>query len=372
MHHLTSQGLKSPIISLHALTGLQGHNRMRVAARVGVLWAIILVDSSSTHNFIDTRLVNRLSLLVWHQEQLRVFVANGICLFTRGLCKGVTWEVQDHKFEIDFMVLSLKGCDMVLGVQWLLGLGDIIWNFSSLTIQFNLAGQSCVIQGITPSSLAVGNGELNPKCFAAMGQTMGPFTTLLSSIEQVTLSTKKDKDSEDQLHELLSEFEDIFQVPKGLPPRRLHDHKIPLRDEGTVIKMWPYRYPAFQKNEMERLIQEMLAAGIIRDSTSLFASPIVMVKKRWIIEELLDELGEARVFPKLDLRSGYHQICMWEPDVHKMAFRTHDGHYEFLVIPFGLTNAPSSFQALMNSVFKPLLRKIVLVFFDDILVYSNS
>ncbi|KAG8503273.1 hypothetical protein CXB51_001257 [Gossypium anomalum] len=296
---------KSPMVSLYALTGLQGHNTMRVAARVETCWAIILVNSRSTRNFIDARLVNRLSLPVVHQEQLKVSVANGSCLFTRGMCKGVSWEVQNHKFETDFLVLPLKGCDILLGVQWLLALEDIIWNFSSLTMQFKIKGKSCVIQGIVP--------------------------VVLSSPDQVTISTTGVEAHSDQLQELLVEFDDIFQVPKGLPLHRVQDHRILLLDEREVDK---------------------------------FPIPI--------IEELLDELGEARVFSKLDLQSGYHQIRMWEPDVHKIAFRTHEGYYEFLVMPFGLTNAPLSFQALMNSIFKPFLQKFVLVFFDDILVYSTS
>lgn len=158
----------------------------------------------------------------------------------------------------------------------------------------------------------------------------------------------------------------------------------------------PYRYPYFQKAEIECQVNKLLSTGLITLSHSPFSSSVLLVKKKggtWqfcvdcralnavtvkdrfpipTIDELLDELGTTSWFFKLDLRQGFHQILMAAQDTPKTAVRTHLGHYEYKVMPFGLCNAPSTFQATMNELLKPFLRHFVTIFFDDILVYSPS
>jgi hypothetical protein len=195
---------------------------------------------------------------------------------------------------------------------------------------------------------------------------------------------------------ILDRYSLAFQEPADLPPQRSFDHSIPLIPGAVPIQKKPYRYAPSQKDELERQIKDMLDRGVIQPSTSPYASPVILVKKKdggWrmcvdyrylneltvknryplpIVDELLDELHGTRWFTKLDLRSGYHQIQLLPGEEYKTAFKTHHGHWEFKVMPFGLTNAPGTFQKAMNLLFAPLLRKGVLIFMDDILVYQRT
>lgn len=176
----------------------------------------------------------------------------------------------------------------------------------------------------------------------------------------------------------------MFSEPKTLPPKRQYGHAINLEPGTTPINTRHYRYSPAQKDEIEKQVQEMLQSGVIAHSLSPYAAPVLVVKKdgSWrfcvdfrrlniatvknkfplpVVDELLDELGGAAYFSMIDLRAGYHQIRMHEEDEEKTAFKTHHGHYHFRVMPFGLCNAPATFQCLMNSVFGRHVRKFIII-----------
>ena len=201
-----------------------------------------------------------------------------------------------------------------------------------------------------------------------------------------------------KLKELVDEFKDVFPdtLPKGRPPKRDIVHEIRTEEGAKPPSRPPYRLSPSEQDEMEEQVKDLLAQGFIRPSASPYGAPILFVPKkdgRWRmcidyrvlnkqtvkdqfplprIDSLLERLGQAKVFTKLDLASGYHQIAMEETSIQKTAFCTNRSQFEFLVMPFGLCNAPASFQRLMNKVFADNIGTFIAVYLDDILIFSRT
>nr|GEW11846.1 putative reverse transcriptase domain-containing protein [Tanacetum cinerariifolium] len=224
--------------------------------------------------------------------------------------------------------------------------------------------------------------------------------TLLSHCCEGFLATIHDTTSDGpSIHDqpIVSEFPDVFpdELP-GIPPVREVEFNIELIPGAEPISKAPYRMAPIELKELKDQLQELLERGFIRPSMSPWGAPVLFVKKKDgsmrlcieyrelnkitvrnryplpRIDDLFDQLQGAMHFSKIDLRSGYHQLRVKEQDISKTAFRTCYGHYKFLVMPFCLTNAPAVFMDLMNRVFHEFLDKFVIVFIDDILVFSKS
>ena len=332
-------------ITLYALIGTPTPGTMRVRGKVNGNGLVILIDTGSTHNFVDASLVSRLQLRIDVFKILEVKVANGSVVKTQGFCSNVPVCIQGVKFCIQFHVLTLGGCDEVLDTQWLRTLGEIQWNFKLLTMGFCYESHKLLLQGLTPS---LGSSIVDCKQFFKASVKKG-LSLQIASVEAVVLEVRLPTEVE----LLLQEFQHVFETPIGLPPLRGHEHPIVLKEGAQPMCQRPYRYPFYQKKEIEKIVKELLSVGSIRNSSSLFASPVLLVRKvdgSWrmcidykalnniivkdnfpipVIDELLDELSGVVIFSKLDLRFRYHQFIIREKDIPKTAFRTHENHYEF-------------------------------------------
>ncbi|GJV21816.1 putative reverse transcriptase domain-containing protein [Tanacetum coccineum] len=222
---------------------------------------------------------------------------------------------------------------------------------------------------------------------------------ILINSETLIIRVMEKKSKEKRLEDIpvVREFLEVFlkDLP-GLPPVCQVEFQIDLIPRTEPVAQEPYRLAPSEMQELSNQLQELLDRGFIRPSTSPWGAPVLFVKKKdgsfrmciddWElnkltiknhyplprIDDLFDQLQGSSVYLKINLRSSYHQLRVRDEDIPKTAFKTRYGHYEFQVMPFGLTNTPAVFMDLMNHVCKPYLDKFVIVFIDDILIYSRN
>ena len=287
----------------------------------------------------------------------------------------------------DLLIMTFYDFDIILGMDWLTKHHDIV-NCFTKEVEFDVPNQARIV--------FQGERKIMSTCLISATKACKMIQKGCEAYLAHVIDTRK---TEAKLEDIpvVNEFQDVFPVElSGLPPDRDVEFTIELLPGTAPISVTPYRMAPTDLRELKTQLQELLEKGYIQLSISPWGAPVLFVKKKDgtlrlcidyrqlnrvtiknkyplpRVNDLFDQLQGARVFSKIYLRSGYYQLRIANADVPKTAFRTRYGHYEFLVMPFGLMNAPTVFMALMNKVFQPYLDKFVIIFIDDILVYSRD
>ncbi|GJX41673.1 putative nucleotidyltransferase, ribonuclease H [Tanacetum coccineum] len=314
-------------------------------------YASILFDTGADRSFVSTTFSSLIDITPTTLDHYYdVELADGKIIRINTIIRGCTLNFLNHPFNINLMPVELGSFDVIIGMDWL-----------------------------------------------------SKYHALIDCAEKIVphVATKetKDKSEEKRLEDvpIVRDFPEVFlEDLLGLPPTRQVEFQIDLMPGAAPVARAPYRLAPSEMKELSEQLQELSDKGFIRPSSSPWGAPVLFVKKKDgsfrmcidyrelnkltvknryplpRIDDLFDQLQGSSVYSKIDLRSGYHQLRVREEDIPKTAFRTRYGHYEFQVMPFGLTNAPAVFMDLMNRVCKPYLDKFVIVFIDDILIYSKN
>ncbi|KAD6796106.1 hypothetical protein E3N88_07002 [Mikania micrantha] len=296
-------------------------------------------------------------------------------------------DIEGHRFPVKLFVITLGGFDVVLGMDWLAKYEANIVCRRNMIFLTALNGSSVTVYGDKVFNAPKVISMIKANKFMRRG--CGAYLAYVIDKEA------KVKELEDV--PMVCNFPDVFpeDLP-GIPPDREIEFQIDVVPGAQPITKAPYRLAPTEMKELMTQLQDLLDKGFIRPSVSPWGAPVLFVKKKDgsmrmgidyrelnkltiknkyplpRIDNLFDQLQRASWFSKIDLRSGYHQLNVREQDIPKTAFHTCYGHYEFLVMSFGLTNAPVAFMDLMNRVCRPMLDRSVIVFIDDILIYSKS
>ena len=350
--------------------------------------AHVLVDSGATHSFISWEFIDRVGIEMRPTEcSMVVSLPTGDSLIANRVYRGSKVTVASHEFEGDLIVLDMDDFDIIMGMDWLAKHRATVDCYRK-EVQFSQPGE--------PEVIFYGERKILSTSLISVIQAN---KMLHKACQGYLVYAIESGNSDMQLEEvpMVNEFFDVFpeDLP-GLPSDREIEFEIELAPGTEPISIAPYRMAPVELKELKVQMEELLSKDFVKTSTSPWGAPALFVKKKYgslclcidyrqlnkvtirnqyplpRIDDLFDQLQGAKVFSKINLRLRYHQLKVRREDVPKTAFKTRYGHYEFLVMPFGLTNAPAAFMDLMNRVFGPYLDKFVIVFIDDILVYSSS
>ncbi|GJS12810.1 putative reverse transcriptase domain-containing protein [Tanacetum coccineum] len=349
--------------------------------------ARVLFDSGADKSFVSISLASMLNIPpITIDTFYNIEMADGNLVSTNTVIQGCTLTLLNQPFKIDLMPIKLGSFDVIIGMDWLSKYhARIICDGKVIHIPIN--GETLIIRGDQSKTRLSLISCIKTKRYISRG------------CQVFVIQVMEKKSDEKRLEDIpvVREFLEVFpeDLP-GLPPVRQVEFQIDLIPGTTPVARAPYRLAPSKMQELSNQLQELSNRGFIRPSTSPWGAPVLFVKKKYgsfrmcidyrelnklaiknryplpRIDDLFDKLQGSSVYSKIDLRSGYHQLRVRDEDIPKTAFRTRYGHYEFQVMPFGLTNAPAVFMDLMNRVCKPYLDKFVIVFIDDILIYSRN
>ncbi|CAA0359373.1 unnamed protein product [Arabidopsis thaliana] len=232
-----------PEITLHALSGWDSSKTIHVQAMINRQQLVALIDSGSTHNFINERAANKLNLKSTITKPFAVKVADGHPLHYRRVHRRVGMTLGELTFFVDLYALPLMGLDVILGIQWLETLGPTLCDWKAHTMQFNWAGQKHTLHGLTGPKI-----QQAPWVEVAKEARLGQTLFALS----LTTDAATVRPEPEELRRLLHEFDLVFQTPSELPPTRDMEHHIVLKEGSDPVNVWPYRYAYFQKAEIEK------------------------------------------------------------------------------------------------------------------------
>ncbi|KAJ9561541.1 hypothetical protein OSB04_006701 [Centaurea solstitialis] len=352
--------------------------------------ALVLFYSGATWSFVSSTFCKDFHL---ERGKLASPIAVDVAAEEVRVCEDVYRDrvivIHGVTFTIDLIPIPMNGIDVIAGVDWMFRNGGTM----------DCAGQLVCIQNPSGGELIVyGKGRRKQLAFCSFAKARRWLQRGCEGyLAYAVINQAEGRKPSFADVPVVSEYPDVFpeDLP-GIPLDRQIEFGIDLVPGAAPVARTPYRLAPPELQELSSRLQELSEKGFIRPSSSPWGAPILFVKKKDAshqmcvdyqelnkvtiknryplprIDDLFDQLQGAAWFSKIDLRSGYHHLKVKEADVHKTAFRTRYGHYEFLVMPFGLTNAPTAFMDLMNRVCRPMLDRSVIVFIDDILIYSKS